>query len=114
MSSYCARGCGRLAVHAHHIVRRQEIRRYGAPELVEVLIADERNLMPLCEEHHAAHHSRSNVIPLALVPDGAVDFAVRLMGAGRAFEFLSRFYAHDGRREDDRLVRLLLEWEEAA
>lgn len=86
--------CGARAVHRHHIITRQVLRREGGDP------RDERNLIDLCWDCHAAHHARSKPLPLRCLPDEAYDFADELMGPA-AFDWLTRFYTGT----DTRLVR---------
>jgi hypothetical protein len=112
----CVGGCGQRAVQLHHVVYRQELRRicrederrsgsgmrYRPLRLSEVR-ADERNLVPVCAACHERHHRRGVPLRLHMLPDSVFEFAVELMGAGAAFEYLRRRYA--GR--DPRLDALL-------
>lgn len=97
MSVCAAPKCAARAVHLHHIVTRQELRRHGGDP------KDERGLLPLCVRHHERHHSRFAPLPLWVLPDAAFEFAVEVMGAGPAHSYLARFY--DG--GDPRLDALL-------
>ncbi len=96
----CATNCGRKARTRHHVVYRQAVERAGGA------IWDLRNGLPLCPTCHAAHHQpgiRRRVIALAALTDEAFEFARELLGAGRAYNYLSRHYAG----ADPRLTALL-------
>lgn len=90
----CFTGCGERAVHRHHVVTAQVIRRERGNE------RDARNLVPVCFACHAAHHNRAAPFELAMLPDSVFEFAVELLGVGAAYEYLRRFHAgHDERLE---------------
>ena len=74
-------------------------------------VDDRANLVPLCRGCHGAHHARSEVLPTRVLPDSAFAFARDLMGAGAAYEYLTRRYMAGN---DPRVAALLDEWEEAA
>lgn len=78
--------CGSPAVHAHHVVYEQHVRRRGGD------VADERNLIGLCYDCHRRHHNRVAVLPLSVLPGEAVDFAHELMGDA-ATDYFRRYYA---------------------
>jgi hypothetical protein len=90
----CAAGCGRRGVQQHHAVYEQEIRRRGGR------LRDPRVLVPLCVRCHERHHSRVAPLPLWRLPDGVFEFAVELLGAGGAHEYLARRYAGGDPRHD--------------
>ena len=77
--------CPARAVHLHHVVTRQEIRRRGGDE------GDPRNLIPLCLRCHGRHHSAFTRIPARLLPAGVRDFMEELMGP-YAPDYLARYY----------------------
>jgi len=52
---------------------------------------------------HGAHHGRSRTLSLAVLPDSAYSFAVEVLGAGAAYEYLRRRYTGD----DPRLTSIL-------
>lgn len=82
----------------HHIVYRQAVCREGGDEW------DPRNALTLCERCHASHHGRGRwVVPVWVLSDDALAFAVELLGRPAAFEYLRRRY----RGEDVRLDELL-------
>jgi hypothetical protein len=97
VTARCVCGCMRRAVHSHHVVYQQELRRRGGST------TDVRNIVRIAGKCHRWHHDRHVVLPLAVLPDGAFEFAVELMGAGAAYEYLRRRYAG----EDPRLAALL-------
>lgn len=77
--------CGGRAVHMHHCVTRQELRRRGGDP------ADARNLVPVCWRCHGDHHSAARRIPLRVLPEQVFVFAEELMGEfGR--DWLARYY----------------------
>lgn len=89
-STACPGPVGQLALH--HIVYAQHVvAEHGDKH-------DPRNAMTLCGSCHAKHHRRSRVIPLAMLPDSAFEFAAELLGPRKAFNYLGRRYAsHDPR-----------------
>ena len=82
----------------HHVTYRQAVRRASGDEW------DPRNAMTLCTSCHG-HHQRGRVIPLTSLSAGALEFAVDLLGAGPAFEYLRRRYAGDDPRLESHLAR---------
>lgn len=98
----CAEGVG---LQLHHAIYRQELRHLAAGDRRRFakLDADYRNLFPLCEECHAAHHQRVRVLPLVVLPDSVYAFAKDVMWPERAYEYLRRRYSG----EDERLDALL-------
>lgn len=103
--------CGQPAVHLHHVLTRQAIRRAARNKQERTrLMLDEANLVAVCFEDHAAHHNRTRPIELSVLPDSVFTFARKLLGAGPAYEALMRAYSG----EDPRLDALLHEWEQAA
>jgi 5-methylcytosine-specific restriction endonuclease McrA len=65
--------CGAKGAKGHHIITQQQLR-IAATELdrdYESLRWDLRNLLPLCERHHTAHHSRAHVLDLLIVLEHA-------------------------------------------
>lgn len=91
-SSVCAICEASAEIHLHHVVYRQEIRKAKGDQ------CDPRNRLSLCPSCHTAHHQRSVVIPLALLPSSAYEFAVELLGPGAAYEYLRRRYVGYDRR----------------
>jgi hypothetical protein len=83
----CVCGCGRRAVQSHHAVYEQHVRSAGGS------IRDPRNLVPVAHGCHGAHHARSRPLAVHVLPDGVFEFASELMGAGAAYEYLSRRYS---------------------
>lgn len=97
----------------HHVIYQQELRRIvraehkaanvaGPPSMVRelALAADKRNIVLLGFKCHVAHHNRSRVLPLGVLPDSVFVFASELLGAGAAFEYLRRRYAGEDARLD--------------
>jgi hypothetical protein len=94
--SKCVCGCGQRAVHEHHCVYRQELRKHGGDP------KDARNLVPIAFDCHGAHHSGAKRLLLSTLPDSVFEFAVDLMGDA-ASGYLARYY----RGSDPRLDALL-------
>ena len=106
---YCGEG---RRLQAHHCVTQAELRRIAAgrdPDQSRIyaakLCADYRNLIPLCPDCHHGHHARTRPLPLSVLPDSVFAFARQVMGDGRAYEWLRRYYVG----EDPRLDELLKE-----
>lgn len=103
MKGRCVCGCRQRGRHSHHVVYQQEIRRRVAKGKRGRWLRDERNLVTVNLNCHAHHHSGAHRLPVRVLPDSVFEFAVELMGAGAAYEYLERRYA--GR--DPRLDALL-------
>jgi hypothetical protein len=86
------------------VVYEQELRKLasarGERGWLKRVVRDDRNLVPVAHRCHGRHHSRAAVYPLAIVPDSVFEFAVEVMGASRAFNYLERRYAGDDPRLD--------------
>jgi hypothetical protein len=78
--------CGGRAVHSHHVVYEQHVRKHGGDP------RDRRNLMPLCLGCHGAHHNRSRVIPVRRLSLSNLEFAAGLLGEEYAEDYLARYY----------------------
>jgi hypothetical protein len=83
--------------HGHHIITQQQMRKQCAMlELdFERYRWDKRNLLPLCERHHARHHSKIWPISIALV----FAHAPKVLQVARELEcewWLSREYPVNG------------------
>lgn len=95
---------------AHHVVQLKHIKEYS--EDAQILY-DPRNALRLCNDLsgsncHGNHHNGGDKrVPLSALRDENYEFAVELLGTGRAYEYLRRLY----RGEDPRLNALLQEWE---
>lgn len=99
----CFCGCKQPASKPHHVIYQQELRRIArtsvldqpgnAEALMYALVKDWRNLVPVAVACHARHHSGIVRYELERLPDSVYGFAVEVMGAGRAYEFLNRRYA---------------------
>jgi hypothetical protein len=62
---------------------------------------DPDNALTLCNGCHSSHHNRGAlVVPLSALRDENYAFAVALMGAGPAYEYLRRRYAGNDTRLD--------------
>lgn len=77
--------CGQPAVHAHHVVYQQHVRRHGGD------VDDARNLLPLCYDCHRRHHNRVAPISREVLPDAALGYASELLG-DYAEDYLGRYY----------------------
>lgn len=106
----CFCGCGKRAQTLHHAITQQEIRRNARGRDVPALLADQRNLVPVNDRCHGNHHSRARPYQLGMLPASVFDFALEVLGAGRAHGYLARHY----NGMDLRLDALLLEWEREA
>jgi hypothetical protein len=97
----CLMCCAR-ATDPHHVVYQQHLRG-------EHPLWDPRDGVPLCRHCHEAHHNGSRRIPCVKLPDAALEFAFRVLGA-YASDYLARRYADVGK---DGRVDILLEaaWE---
>lgn len=92
----CACCPRRSSLHPHHVVYAQHVEGAGGD------VWDPRNRLMLCEGCHADHHGPNWRVPLLLLPDRCIAFAVELLGAA-AFDYLTRRY--DG--EDPRVAAIL-------
>lgn len=92
-------GCNARAVHRHHVVYEQELRKRKLP-----LRASE-NLMPLCNYCHRRHHDGSAWrILVAHLPTSVFAWAAEMMGPGPAYEYLARrYHSSDSRLEELRV-----------
>lgn len=93
----CICGCGDRLNARHHVVYAQHCRARGAD------VTDERNLVPVARDCHAAHHNRQRPYLLAVLPNSVFEFAEEVFGALKAYEYLRRYYAG----EDPRLTALV-------
>jgi hypothetical protein len=98
----CVCGCGRWTRIRHHCLYRQELRWHARHDFHK-LVQDPRNLVYVHPACHAAHHNRQKPLRLAVLPDSVFAFAVEVMGAGPAYEYIRRRY----QGEDERLDGLL-------
>jgi hypothetical protein len=81
-------GCTRPASTRHHVLPQQQIKRYvsalrrempaGQKGLLRRLLADKRNLVPMCFPCHMAHESWSKRLTRDQIPKQAWDFAREL------------------------------------
>ena len=78
----CICGCGRKAVHLHHV--------YGVALWPE-LATEADNLVGVAFDCHMAHENASRRLPRARLPDCALKLADKI--GGRAFYYLERTYA---------------------
>lgn len=90
--------CGRRGyVERHHVIRGQVVRREHGDRY------DPRNRLVLCPRCHPDGAQGAGRLPIAAVPDAAFEFAADLLGPGKAYNELRRWY--EG--EDPRLEALL-------
>jgi len=83
--------CGqRGTLLRHHVISERDVRiAKGNPWS----LANSMWIGVYCRERcHRRHHSHFRKIPLALVPAEAVEFAVELLGAEQAADYLARHY----------------------
>lgn len=80
----------------HHVVRWQDLKRMGLPRY------DRRNALRLSGQVHANHTNGSHKIHTIKLLDCNIDYAVEIMGAERAAQYLRRYY-DDTTEPDPRL-----------
>ncbi len=74
----------------HHVIYKQHVRRARGNRRDPA--ADQENALALCREiHHAQAHTGG--LPLTALRDENYAFAVNLLGAGKAYNYLRRRYA---------------------
>lgn len=109
-SPRCICGCGKRAVHRHHVFTEQMLRP-RARELdrsFNKLREDGRNRVWMAMACHlGGQHGGSARLPVVKLPDSVFEFGLEVFGAGRAYNHLRRYY----RGEDPRLDALLVAWE---
>lgn len=76
---------GTRGLALHHIVYRQHVRGAKGDEF------DPRNALTLCDSCHISHHRRGRVIPIAMLPDAALEFGFELLGRA-ASPYFERYY----------------------
>jgi heterodisulfide reductase subunit C len=61
--------CGERGPRGHHIITQQLLRRTALSKGLdlEAIRWDQRNLLALCDRHHAAHHAKMPAIALSIV-----------------------------------------------
>jgi hypothetical protein len=86
--------------HAHHVIYEQVVEREGGDKY------DTRNAMRLCHPkcHLDRQHGRQDPVPMSVVRDETIEFAVELMGIGKTINYFERRYA--GTEDDPRLTEL--------
>lgn len=100
----CCAHCGKIkgAWQVHHVVFRQRCRREGAPEW------SPDDALRICSGAaqccHEREHSAQERICCSDLRDENIAFAARWLGAGPAFNYLTRYYEDDG---DPRVHQLL-------
>jgi hypothetical protein len=64
--------CGAASPRGHHIITQQQLRLTATEHGLDFarLRWDTRNLLPLCDRHHAAHHNRTHPVPRSLLVSG--------------------------------------------
>jgi hypothetical protein len=72
--------------HPHHVIRWQDLKRMGLPRY------DRRNALRLCEQVHVDHTSSMHKIRTIFLLDCNIGYAVEVMGAERAVQYLRRYY----------------------
>jgi hypothetical protein len=72
--------------HPHHVVRWQDLKRMGLPRY------DRRNALRLSGQVHVDHTSGRHKIHTVKLLDCNIDYAVEIMGAERAAQYLRRYY----------------------
>jgi hypothetical protein len=87
--------CGAKPAHGHHIIKQQVLKRVAQEKGLqyERIRWDLRNILPLCDRHHAQHHARMEPIALSIVllhQPKVVQFAKEL----DLVWWLSREYPH--------------------
>lgn len=88
----CICGCGKPAPHGHHCITQQEIKKHGPRSKRNQRLKDKRNIVPMDWGCHFRHHSGERRLYLDVLPDSVFEFAVEVMEAGPAYEFLRRYY----------------------
>lgn len=101
----CICGCGKPGHNGHHVITQSVIKRHIPKGEQRRWLRDDRNIVPMDYGCHARHHSANRRLWLEDLPDSVFEFAVELMGAGPAYEYLRRYY----RGDDGRLDALLAE-----
>jgi hypothetical protein len=97
--------CPRPATELHHLVTQSHLRKVSSLRswtggTFADLRSDERNMIPLCDQHHDRHHSCQEPLPLAALPDSVYVFATEVLGPDAAWSYLSRRYEGSDPRLD--------------
>lgn len=86
---------------AHHVIQKQRCRRERAP------LHSPDNALRLCAggPHccHELHTTHQLLVSLACLRDENITFAANWLGAGPAYEYLTRYYAGSDPRVDSLL-----------
>lgn len=90
---------GRGRLEAHHVIRDQVVRREHGDTY------DPRNRLMTCPRCHPDGAQGGRRLPIEHVPDRAIEFAVELLGPGKAYNELVRW--HPGAETAERIVALL-------
>lgn len=97
-SQRCCAVCGsRGGYDAHHVIEKSHLREWGLPQYVAA------NCLRLCGDCHRRHTERSKKVPLSALRNENIDYAAVLLGAGKAYNYLSRRYAGTDPRVTDLL-----------
>lgn len=104
--AHCRRGGG---YHAHHVVDKQTLRRYG---LRGNALYDTRNALRLCEglrtrRCHMQFENRRVAIPTSKLLDDNIAYAAEVLGPLRAVSYLRAEY--DDSAGDPRILKLEVE-----
>jgi hypothetical protein len=95
----CCAACGSTrSWEAHHVIQKQRCRREGAP------LYSPDNALRVCAKSpdtcHERHTTHAELLPLLCLRDENIAFAERWLGAGPAYEYLTRYYAGSDPRVD--------------
>lgn len=84
--------CGKRGdFHAHHVVDKQTLRGAGLPDDA---LYDTRNALRLCPRKcHFQFEARMVEIPLNHLLDQNIEYAVEVLGRGKAYNYLRRQYS---------------------
>lgn len=86
----CA-ACGYLGSPSrHHIVYRRDLVAHGIEPTV---FHDPRNLVWLCTACHQRQDSATQALALRMLPDAALQFAVEVLGADAARDYMTSHHA---------------------
>jgi hypothetical protein len=89
----------------HHVIFRQRARRDGAPQW------SPDDAFRLCSGDattcHEREHSHQSKIPTSKLRIENIAFACRWLGPGPAYNYFTRYYAHDGDPRIEALLELL-------
>lgn len=98
--------CHLPATELHHAIAQQELRRHAqhrrrpTARTFEQLRADQRNMIPLCDQHHDEHHSFQQQLDINYLPTAVFAFAEETLGPDAAWSYLTRRYIGQDHRLD--------------